>query len=63
MVGGITDLPTARALHIHTNTLLKRIERIGDLLGHDWQQPDNALRLQLAVHLHDLDRLVNAAPQ
>lgn len=49
---------TARALHIHTNTLLKRIERIGSLLGHDWQQPDNALRLQLAVHLHDLARQV-----
>jgi hypothetical protein len=37
-------------------------ERIGGLLGHDWQQPDNALRVQLAVHLHDLARLVNAAP-
>ncbi|WP_405534315.1 GAF domain-containing protein [Streptomyces sp. NBC_00075] len=45
---------TARALHIHTNTLLKRIERIGGLLGPEWQQPDNALRLQLAVHLHEL---------
>jgi hypothetical protein len=45
---------TARALYIHANTLLKRIERIGGLLGHDWQQPDHALRLQLAVHLHDL---------
>lgn len=49
---------TARALHIHTNTLLKRIERIGSLLGNDWQQPDNALRLQLAVHLHELARQV-----
>ncbi|MCT9078675.1 helix-turn-helix domain-containing protein [Streptomyces fulvoviolaceus] len=52
---------TARALHIHTNTLLKRIERIGGLLGQDWQQPDNALRLQLAVHLHDLARQVDQA--
>uniref|UniRef100_UPI0034DABEDE helix-turn-helix domain-containing protein n=1 Tax=Streptomyces adonidis TaxID=3231367 RepID=UPI0034DABEDE len=48
----------ARALHIHTNTLLKRIERIGGLLGPEWQQPDNALRLQLAVHLHELARQV-----
>ncbi|WP_329332884.1 helix-turn-helix domain-containing protein [Streptomyces sp. NBC_01352] len=31
---------TARAPHIHTNTLLKRIERIGDLLGKDWQLLD-----------------------
>lgn len=53
---------TARALHIHTNTLLKRIERIGGLLGQDWQQPDNALRLQLAVHLHGLAGMVDAAP-
>jgi hypothetical protein len=50
---------TARALHVHTNTLLKRIERIGSLLGQDWQQPDNALRLQLAVHLHDLARQID----
>ena len=49
---------TARALHIHTNTLLKRIERIGSLLGHEWQQPDHALKLQLAVHLHDLAQQV-----
>lgn len=49
---------TARALHIHTNTLLKRIERIGSLLGPDWQRPDNVLRLQLAVHLHELARQV-----
>ncbi|WP_443045910.1 helix-turn-helix domain-containing protein [Streptomyces sp. GQFP] len=47
-----------RALHIHTNTLLKRIERIGGLLGPEWQQPDNALKLQLAVHLHELARQV-----
>lgn len=54
---------TARALHIHTNTLLKRIERIGSLLGHDWQQPDHALRLQLAVHLHDLAQQVERVEQ
>lgn len=49
---------TARALHIHTNTLLKRIERINGLLGRGWQHPDSALRLQLAIHLHDLARLI-----
>ncbi|HST80651.1 MAG TPA: helix-turn-helix domain-containing protein [Kineosporiaceae bacterium] len=53
---------TARALHIHTNTLLKRIERISGLLGHDWQQPNNTLKLQLAVHLHDLARIVDGTP-
>ena len=48
----------ARALPIHTNTLLKRIDRIGSLLGHDWQQPDHTLRLHVAVHLHELVRQV-----
>ena len=53
---------TARALHIHTNTLTKRIDRISSLLGHDWQQPDVALNLQLAVRLHDLAHRVGALP-
>jgi sugar diacid utilization regulator len=53
---------TARALHIHTNTLTKRIDRISGLLGHDWQQPDVALNLQLAVRLHDLAHRIGALP-
>jgi len=53
---------TARALHIHTNTLTKRIDRISSLLGPDWQQPDIALNLQLAVRLHDLAHRVGALP-
>lgn len=53
---------SARALHIHTNTLLKRLERVSTVLGYDWQQPDSALRLQLAVRLHDLARRIDAVP-
>jgi sugar diacid utilization regulator len=53
---------TARALRIHLNTLTKRIDRISSLLGHDWQQPDAALNLQLAVRLHDLARRIGALP-
>ncbi|SCK37687.1 GAF domain-containing protein [Streptomyces sp. WMMB 322] len=45
---------TARSLHVHMNTLLKRLERIGSLLGGDWRSPDAALRLHLAVRLHEL---------
>ncbi len=52
---------TARALHIHTNTLTKRIDRISSLLGTDWQQPDVALNLQLAVRLHGLAQRVGCA--
>lgn len=49
---------TARALHVHTNTLTKRLERIASILGDDWQNPDSALTLHLAIRLHDLaDRI------
>ena len=53
---------TARALHIHTNTLTKRMDRISSLLGLGWQQPDVVLNLQLAVRLHDLARRVGGLP-
>lgn len=52
---------TAHAPHIHTNTLLKRFDRIGSLLGHDWQQLGQVLRLHL--HLHDLARQVEQAEE
>lgn len=45
---------TARSLHVHMNTLLKRLDRIGVLLGEDWRTPDAALRLHLAVRLNEL---------
>ena len=45
---------TSKALHVHMNTLVKRLDRIAALIGDDWQQPDNALPLQLAVRLHTL---------
>ncbi|WP_116247615.1 GAF domain-containing protein [Nocardiopsis sp. FIRDI 009] len=41
-------------LHIHVNTVAQRLERIGQLIGADWQRPDRALELQLALHLHGL---------
>ncbi|NLU72625.1 GAF domain-containing protein [Streptomyces sp. HNM0575] len=45
---------TARSLHVHMNTLLKRLDRIGTLLGDDWRSPDSALRLHMAVRLNEL---------
>ncbi|WP_329238405.1 helix-turn-helix domain-containing protein [Actinoallomurus sp. NBC_01490] len=45
---------TAERLHIHTNTVTQRLERIGRLIGADWQQADRALQIQLALHLHRL---------
>jgi hypothetical protein len=45
---------TAERLHIHANTVTQRLDRIGRLLGADWQRADRALQIQLALHL---DRL------
>lgn len=41
-------------LHVHVNTVAQRLERIASLLGADWQRPDRALELQLALRLHHL---------
>jgi DNA-binding PucR family transcriptional regulator len=52
MGGNLTR--SARALHIHMNTLLKRIDRISSLIGDDWREPDRALQLHLALRLSEL---------
>ncbi|MGW1677790.1 helix-turn-helix domain-containing protein [Saccharopolyspora sp. NPDC002376] len=41
-------------LHVHVNTVVQRLDRIGSLLGADWQAPDRALEIQLALRLHTL---------
>jgi hypothetical protein len=32
----------------------QRLDRVGRLLGTDWQRSDRALQIQLALHLHGL---------
>jgi DNA-binding PucR family transcriptional regulator len=44
----------ADALHVHPNTVGQRLARIATLLGPLWQEPDQALELQLALRLHRL---------
>ncbi len=44
----------AEALHVHVNTVAQRLERIGQLIGDDWQRPERALEVQLALRLHRL---------
>jgi GAF domain-containing protein len=44
---------TARAVHLHVNTLLKRLDRAGTVLGSDWRH-ENDLELQLGLRLHQL---------
>ncbi len=39
-------------LHVHVNTVVQRLDRIQALLGRDWNSPERALELQLALRLH-----------
>ena len=45
---------TKDALHVHVNTVTQRLDRVGQLIGEDWQSPDRLLELQLALKLHRL---------
>ncbi|WP_245887169.1 helix-turn-helix domain-containing protein [Umezawaea tangerina] len=51
---------TARALHVHVNTLLKRLDRASSVLGVDRRHEDD-LELQLGLRLHRL-RAIATAP-
>lgn len=42
----------AASLHVHPNTVSRRLERIAELLGPDWLEPERALEIQLALRLH-----------
>jgi sugar diacid utilization regulator len=44
----------ADLLHVHVNTVTQRLERLATLLGEDWQRPERALEIQLALRLHRL---------
>ncbi|WP_436769444.1 GAF domain-containing protein, partial [Streptomyces sp. URMC 123] len=46
----------AKELHVHPNTVARRLERIGELLGAEWQKPDRALEVQLALRLSRVRR-------
>ena len=45
---------TKQALHVHVNTVVQRLDRVAALLGKNWNEPDNALEVQLALKLHRL---------
>jgi DNA-binding PucR family transcriptional regulator len=45
---------TKDILHVHVNTVTQRLDRIAQLLGADWNDPDRALEIQLALRLHRL---------
>jgi sugar diacid utilization regulator len=45
---------TCQLLHIHANTLYQRLDRVTQLLGDRWREPDLALEIQLALKLSQL---------
>ncbi|MFE5298541.1 GAF domain-containing protein [Streptomyces sp. NPDC056632] len=48
---GASPTNAAEALHVHPNTVSRRLERIGELLGAEWQKPGQVLEVQLALRL------------
>ncbi|MGX4653927.1 helix-turn-helix domain-containing protein [Micromonospora sp. SCSIO 07396] len=56
---GQSPTHAAQRLHVHANTVTRRLERIADLLGDRWQDPERALELQLALRLHRLRGLLS----
>ncbi|MGW4109695.1 helix-turn-helix domain-containing protein [Actinosynnema sp. NPDC004786] len=59
---GASPTYAAERLHVHTNTVTRRLDRIKELLGPDWQQPARALEIQLALRLLRVRELVGARP-
>ncbi|WP_078913236.1 MULTISPECIES: helix-turn-helix domain-containing protein [unclassified Streptomyces] len=53
---GASRSRAAETLHVHVNTVVQRLERIGSLLGRDWQRPERALELQLALRILQVNR-------
>ncbi|THA86353.1 helix-turn-helix domain-containing protein [Streptomyces sp. A0592] len=51
---GTSQSRAAETLHVHVNTVVQRLDRIGRLLGRDWQRPERALELQLALRVHQV---------
>ncbi|MGW1075689.1 helix-turn-helix domain-containing protein [Streptomyces sp. NPDC002537] len=55
---GSSPRHAARSLHVHPNTVSRRLERITELLGADWQKPERALEIQLALRLNRTRRML-----
>ena len=51
---GASPRHAAHELHVHVNTVAQRLGRVAALLGDDWQHPDRALEIQLALRLRRL---------
>jgi len=60
---GSSPTYAAKELHVHPNTVARRLERISELLGPQWQEPAQTLEVQLALRLCRVrNQLVHGAP-
>lgn len=57
---GSSPTYAAKKLHVHPNTVARRLERITELLGPRWQQPAQALEVQLALRLSRVRHVLSA---
>nr|WP_246300701.1 helix-turn-helix domain-containing protein [Actinopolyspora biskrensis] len=48
---GNSPTNAAETLHVHPNTVSRRLERVTTLLGPEWQHPERILEIQLALRL------------
>lgn len=56
LAGGLNRRHTARALHLHPNTVDYRLRRIAVLTGLDPTRPADLLRITAAIAAHDAER-------
>ena len=47
--GGVAG--AGRRLHVHPNTVTQRLDRVGQLLGEGWRDPERGLEVRLALRL------------
>lgn len=55
---GSSPTRAADTLHVHPNTVARRLERITELLGDGWQDSQQLLEVQLALRLHRIRHTV-----
>ncbi|TLP54045.1 helix-turn-helix domain-containing protein [Microbispora triticiradicis] len=58
---GSSPTYAAEKLHVHPNTVSRRLERIGELLGPGWQDTERSLDIQLALRLVRLRHLLGGS--